>query len=177
MIHNADPSNSDAFRSRGQPEILNGATGAVQVCLSHRGTAQDMSASTLTSAGHAEIDRRFLDPFEFQALIQRRTGAVVTHGSFSIRLREELFDGSFRRALTNDDKVPRLHIPDRSGMMRCGQDPRKHSSGNRLSHKIPSDIPPFENHPVDRCPFIVRKPSSACIPDTWTHTHIAHSML
>jgi len=171
MIHNADPSNSDAFRSRGQPEVLNGATGAVQVCLSHRGTAQDMSASTLTGAGDTEIDRRFLDPFELQAPIQRRADTVIPLRRFRVRLRKELFDCALGRALTDDDKVPWLHKPDRPGMMRSGQNPRKDLIGNRLSHKVSSDIPPLENHPVDRLPLIVGKLSAAGTFHILTHRH------
>jgi hypothetical protein len=171
MVQNADPSNSDAFRPRGQPEILNGATGAIQIRITHRGTAQDMSASTLTGTGDTEIDRRFLDPFELQAPIKRRTDTVIPLRRFRVRLRKELLDCALGRALTDDDKIPRLHKPDRPGMMRGGQDPRKNVIGNRFPHKVSPDIPPLENHAVDRRPLIVGKHSSVGASDVLTRTH------
>jgi hypothetical protein len=171
MIYNADPSNPYAFRSRGQPEVLNGATGTIQVCLSHRGTAQDMSASTLTGTGDTEIDRRLFDPFELQALIQRRTGTVIPHRRFRVRPRKELLDCALCRTLTDDHKIPRLHKPNRPGMVRSGQNPRKDLICNRLSHKVSPDIPPLENYPVDRCPLIIRKYSAADTPHILTHRH------
>jgi hypothetical protein len=173
MIHNADPSNSDAFRSRGQPEVLNGATGAVQVCLSHRGTAQDMSAPTLTGTSDTEIDRRFLNPFELEAPVEDRLGACITHRCLLIRLEEQLFYSPLRRALSDYYKIPWLHEPDRPGVMRRGQNSRKHIVRDRLPQKIATDIPPLKNHAVDCIPFMVGELSAACTPDILTYSHIS----
>jgi hypothetical protein len=118
MVENADPANPDTFRSRGQPEVLDGTAGAIQIRVAHRGTAQHMMASPLAATGHANIDRRLLDSFELQTPIEGRLGTFIVHGRLSIRLPEELLHGALRRALTDDDKIPRLHEPNRPGVMR-----------------------------------------------------------
>jgi hypothetical protein len=92
-----------------------------------------MRAAPLTAARDTDIDRRFLNPFELQASIERRASAVIMHGRLSIRLLEQSLHSLLRRALTNNDKIPWLHKPDRSGMMRRGQNPRKHLVRNRFS--------------------------------------------
>jgi hypothetical protein len=57
--------------------------------------------------------------------------------------------------LTDDHEIPRLHEPDRPGVMRRSQDSNKHIVCDRFLHKIASDVPPLENHAVDGCPFMV----------------------
>jgi hypothetical protein len=171
MVKDTDPSNPDAFRSRCQPEILNGAAGAIQIRIAYRRTTQYMRAASLTAASHTDIDRRFFNPFELQTPIQRRTGTVVTHGGFSIRFLEQLLHGALRCALTDDHKIPRLHEPDRPGVMCRSQNPREHIVRDRFSQKIAADISPLEDHPIDSRPFIVRKSSAAVTSNilTWTH--------
>src|SRR6185295_7416344 len=127
MVENTDPSNPDALRSSGQPEILNGTTGAIDIRIAHGGAPQYMSASSLAATGHTDINRRFLDPFELQALIERCAGAFIVHGRVSICFLEELLHSEFRHLLTNDHKIPWLHEPNRSGVMRRSQNPRKDS--------------------------------------------------
>jgi hypothetical protein len=56
-------------------------------------------------------------------------------------------------------------------MMRGGQDSCKNFVGNRLPHKVSPDIPPLENHAVDRRPLILRKSSLAVASDVLTRTH------
>src|SRR6185437_11305579 len=78
VIQDADPSHSDAFRTCGQPEVLNGATGAIEIRVTHRGAAQHMRTSPLAAAGHAEIDRSFLDPFKLEISVERSAFPPVT---------------------------------------------------------------------------------------------------
>ena len=92
-----------------------------------------MRAATLTTAGHANIDRRFFDPFELQTPIERRASAFITHRRLSIRLLEQLLHCLLRCALTDDHKVPRLHEPDGPGVMRRGQNPSKNIVRDRFS--------------------------------------------
>ncbi len=40
VIDNTNPADTDALGSGGQPKILNGATGAVQICCAHRRAAK-----------------------------------------------------------------------------------------------------------------------------------------
>jgi len=171
MVKDADPSNSDAFRSCGQPEILNGATGAIHIRIAHRETAQHMTTAPLTAAGHTDIDRRFFNPFQLETPVESRFGAFITHGCLLIRLEEQLFHSPLRRALSNHHKIPGLHEPDRSGVVRCGQNPRKHIVRDRPAQKISTDIPPLENHAVDRVPLMVGELSSTGTPDIWAHSH------
>jgi len=171
MVKNADPPNPNAFRSCGQPEILNGATGAIDIRIADRGAAQYMTTAPLTAAGHTDIDRRFFDPFQFETPVESRLGAFILHGCLCIRLEEQLLHGSLCRALTDHHKIPRLHEPDRPGMVRRGQNPRKHIVRDRSAQKIAADIPPLKNHAVDRVPFMVGELSSAGTPNIWAHSH------
>jgi hypothetical protein len=171
MVKDADPTNPDAFCSCGQPEILNGATGAIHIRITHRGPTQHLTASPLATAGYTDIDRRFLDTFELEAPIEIRASAGIMHRRLLIRLEEQLFYSPLRRALSDHYKIPWLHEPDRPGVMRRGQNSRKHSVGDRLPQKIAADIPPLKNHAVDRVPFMVGELSAACTPDIGRHRH------
>jgi hypothetical protein len=171
MVKDADPTNPDAFCPCGQPEVLDGTTGAVQVCLSHRGTAQDMSASTLTTAGYTDIDRRFLDTFELEAPIEIRASTGIPHRCLFIRLEEQLLHSPLRGTLPDDHKVPRLHKSDRPGVMGCRQNPRKHIVRDRLPQKIAADIPSLKNHTIDRVPLMVGELSAAGTFHILTHRH------
>ena len=174
MVQNADPSNPDTFRSCCQPQILNGTTGTVQIRITHCGTTQHIPTAPLTAAGHANIDRRFHDPFKLQASIKGRAAAPILYGRLGVRLLEKLFYGTLRGALSNDDKIPRLHEPHRPGVMRGGQNPCKHIVSDRLLHKVPTDIPPLENHAVDGRPFVIGKSSIATL-DVSLPTHVCYS--
>jgi hypothetical protein len=155
MVQDADPSNPDTFCSCGQPEILDGAARTIQIRIAYRGTAQYMTSTTLTAAGHTDIDRRFFNSFELKAPVETRAGPFIAHGSLRIRLLEQLLHGALCCTLTDDHKIPRLHKPNRSSVMRRGQNPRKHIVYDRLPQKIAANIPPFENCPVDGRPLIV----------------------
>lgn len=130
-----------------------------------------MRAAALTAASHTDIDRRFFNPFELEAPIETRASAFITHGRLSIGFLKELLHGTLRRALADDHKIPRLHEPDRPGVMRRSQNPREHIVRDRFSQKIAADISPLEDHPIDSRPFIVRKSSAAVTSNilTWTH--------
>jgi hypothetical protein len=116
-----------------------------------------MTAAPLAATGHTDIDRRFLDSFELQAAIERRTSAFIVHGRLSIRFLEQLLHGALCRALTDDHKIPRLHEPNGPGVMRRSQNPRKNIVRNRRPQEIPADIPPLENHTVDGRTLMVGK--------------------
>jgi hypothetical protein len=171
MVQNADPANPDAFRSCSQPEILDGATGAIQVRITYRGTAQYMTSTTLTAAGHTDIDRRFFNSFELEAPIETRASAFIAHGCLRIRLLEQLLHGAFRCASTDHHKIPRLHKPNRPGVMRRGQNPPKHIVHDRLPQKIAANIPPLENYPVDGRPLMVGEPPLKGNEDVRPQTH------
>jgi len=171
VVQDADPSNPDTFRSCGQPEILDGATGAIQIRISYRGTAQYMTSTTLPAAGHADIDRRFFNPFELKASIEARASPFIAHGRLSIRLLEQLLHSALRCALADDHKVPRLHKPNRSSVMRRGQNPHKHIIYDRLPQKIAANIPPFEDCPIDGRPLMVGKLPVTGNQDVRLQTH------
>jgi hypothetical protein len=130
-----------------------------------------MRAAALAAAGHANIDRRFLDAFELQTPVEGCAGPFVTPGRLCIRLFEELFYGTLRRALTDDHKIPRLHKSNRPGVMRCGQDSPKHIVSDRRPHKIAPDVPPLENHAVDGCPLMVGELSITGTQPVGRQTH------
>src|SRR5580765_1514546 len=157
MIENADPSNPDALRSSGQPEILIGTTGAVDIRIAHCGAPQYLPAPSLAATGHTDINWGFLNPFELPALIEGCAGAFITHRRLPVRLLKKLLHSVFRGLLTNDHKIPWLHEPNRSGVMRRSQNPRKHSISNRRRQEIPTDIPPLEYDTVDGRPFMIGK--------------------
>jgi hypothetical protein len=118
-----------------------------------------MPTAPLTATGHADINRRFLNPFELQTPIESRAGAFIAQGRVSIRFLEELLHSELRRLLTNDHKIPGLHEPNRAGMMRSGQNPRKHSTRNWRLQKILSNVPSLENYTVDGFTFRFGKPA------------------
>src|SRR6185295_2513234 len=157
MVENTDPSNPYALRSSGQPEILNGTTGAVDIRIAHSGAPQYMPASSLAATGYTDINRCFLNPFELQALIEGCAGAFITHRRLAVRLSKKLLHGELCRRLTNNHKIPWLHEPNRSGVMRRSQNPRKHIISDRRRQEIPTDIPPFEYDTVDGRPFMIGK--------------------
>jgi hypothetical protein len=130
-----------------------------------------MTTAPLTATGHANVDRCFLDSFELQAPIESRASTFIAHGRLSIRFLEQLLYGALRCALTDDNKIPRLHEPYRPGVMRRSQDPRKNIVRDRRPHKIPADIPPLENHSVDGRPHMVRKLSVTWSQDVGLQTH------
>jgi hypothetical protein len=171
MVKDADPTNPDTFCSCGEPEILNGATGAIHIRITHRGPPQHLTTSPLATAGYTDIDRRFLDTFELEAPIEIRASAGITHRRLLIRLEEQLLHGSLRGTLPDDHKVPRLHESDRPGVMGCSQNPRKHIVRDRLPQKIATDIPSFKNHAIDRVPLIIRKSSATDTPHILMHRH------
>ena len=129
-----------------------------------------MSAATLTSTGYAEIDRGFLDSFELQTAIESCTSPFIPHRRLGIRLFEELFHCTLCCAFTDDHEIPRLHEPDRPGVVRSSQDSCKHIVCNRSLHKISSDVPPLENRAVDGCPFMVGELSITGNIQAPTHT-------
>ena len=174
VVQNADPSHPDTFSPRSQPEILDGATGAVQIRLAHRRTPQHMRAAALAAAGHTEIDRRFLDPFELQASIEGRAGPCISRGRLGIRLGEKPFHSALRRALTDDNKIPRLHEADRAGLMRRGQHPRQHILRYRRGQKVPPNIPSLENRPIDGRPLRTGKHAVA---ESWNIGRPTHTTL
>src|SRR5438874_12851322 len=131
MVENADPSNPYAFRSCGQPKILNGATRAIDIRIAHSGTPQYMPAASLAATGHTDIDRRFVNPFELQIPIERGAVAFIVHGRLNIRFLEELLHSALRPGLTDNHKIPRLHEPNRPGVMCGSQNPCKNSIRDR----------------------------------------------
>jgi hypothetical protein len=68
-----------------------------------------------------------------------------------------LLHSEFRHLLTNDHKIPWLHEPNRSGVMRRSQNPRKDSFRDRRLQEIPADVPPLENDTVDGRPLMIGK--------------------
>ena len=53
MIQDTDPADTDPLRPGGQPEILNGATGAIQIRGSHRGAPEHRWSATPPAARDA----------------------------------------------------------------------------------------------------------------------------
>jgi hypothetical protein len=171
MVKDADPTNPDTFCSCGQPEILNGATGAIHIRITHRGPPQHLTTSPLATAGYTDIDRRFLDTFELEAPIEIRASAGIPHRCLFIRLEEQLLHGPLRSTFPDDHKVPWLHKSYRPGVMGCRQNPRKHIVRDRLPQKIATDIPSLKNHAIDRIPLRGGELSAAGTPDIWRQTH------
>src|SRR5262245_31650290 len=171
MVQNAHPTNSDIFRSGCQPEILDGTTGTVQIRIGYRRPAQHMLTATLPATCDTDINRCFLNSFELEASIECRTGIVIVLSCLSVRFLKKLFHRTLCCALTDNHKIPRLHKPDRPGMMRCGQDPRKHSSRNGRLYKVLANVPALKNHPVDSSPFRIGKPPIPVIQQVGLRTH------
>ena len=159
MVQNTDPPHSDPLRTSSQPQILNRATGAVQIGVSHRGPSQHMPSAPLSGAGHTKIDRRFFDPFQFEASIQFGPGPRVSGRRFGIDFAKQCLDRPLRSGLADDHEIPRLHEPDRAGMVGGGQQSRQDVVGNQRRQKVPTDIPAFEDCSVHRLPLRSGKPA------------------
>lgn len=157
VIQDADPSNPDPLASSGQPEILNRAADTVEIRLAHSRTSQDIPAASLMGAGHAEIDRRFHDPLELETAVEIGFGPCISGCCLAIHCSKQRLDISFRGRCSDHHEIPGLHEPDRARMMRGVQQPREHRVGNRRRQKIPADIPPSEDRPIDGRPLTVRK--------------------
>jgi len=157
MVQNADPSNPDAFRSCGQPEILNGATGAIHIRIAHRGTPQHLAATPLTSARDTQIHRCLLDPFQLETAIQIGSGSCIPGCCLAVHFMKQRFDLLLRGAFSDHHKIPGLHQSDRAGMMCRRQEPRQHVAWNRRRQKIPADIPALEDRSIYRLSLRFRK--------------------
>src|SRR3989338_6661929 len=70
VVQDTDPSQTDPFRSGGQPEVLDGAARAVEVRVEHRGAPQHVPPPAVPAAGDAHIDGRIFDPLQFEATIE-----------------------------------------------------------------------------------------------------------
>src|SRR5207302_4828398 len=64
------PSDADAFAASRQPQILNGAAGAIDIGLTNRVPSQDVRSIARRIAGNAEIDRRIQNAFELQLRVE-----------------------------------------------------------------------------------------------------------
>jgi len=159
MVQDTDPPHSDPLRPSSQPQILNRATGTVQIGVAHRGPSQHVPAAPLPGAGHTKIDRRFFDPFQFEASIQFGPGPRVSGRRFGTDVAKQRLDRPLRIGPADDHEIPRLHEPDRTGMVSGGQQSRQDSVGNQRRQKIPTDIPAFEDCPVYRLPLRFGKPA------------------
>lgn len=153
MIQNTDPANADSLSSRSQPEILNGTAGAVQIRLAYRGTTQHVRPAAPTAACHAQIDRRFFDAFQLQASIERAPGAFIQGRGFGIGCLEQTFHRAFRRTIADDHKIPRLHEPNRAGMVRRRQQAQQHLIRNRDREKIPTHVATLKDYSIHGIPF------------------------
>lgn len=153
MIQNADPSHSNPLCTSSEPEILNRAASTVEIGIAHRGPSQHMPAAPLPGAGHTKIDRRFFDPFQFETAIEFGPGPRVSGRRFGIDFAKQRLDRPLRIGLADDHEIPRLHEPDRAGMVSSGQQSRQYVVGNRRRQKIPTDIPAFEDCPVHCLPL------------------------
>src|SRR6185437_7012156 len=149
VIENADPSHSDAFRTCGQPEVLNGATGTIEVRVAHRSTTQHMRTSPLATARHADIDRSFLDPFKLEISVERSAFSLVTGCSFGIGFLEHLFHRAFGRPITDHHKIPWLHESNRPGMVSRGQHTFQNMLRDRRRQKVAADITALKDRPIN----------------------------
>src|SRR5579864_5723678 len=69
-FEDAHPSDADAFATSRQPQILNGATGAVDIGLPNGVSSQDVRSIAGGIAGNAEIDGRVENAFELKLGIE-----------------------------------------------------------------------------------------------------------
>ncbi len=150
VVQNTDPADTDAFGTSRQPEILNGTARAIQIRLAHGRTTQDMRTATPPAAGHTNIDRRFLNAFKFQASVEICPAACIADRRPSIGFIEQPLHRSLGRTVTDDDKIPWLHEPDRTGMMRGRQQASQHSVRNRRRQKITTNVAALKNGAIDR---------------------------
>ncbi len=84
MIQNTDPTDADTLGPGGQPEILNGAAGTIQICCTHCGAAEYIPPPTVPATCHAEIDRRFFDAFQLQLTIEGSLGGGIPGGRLGV---------------------------------------------------------------------------------------------
>jgi hypothetical protein len=153
MIQNTDPSDTDPLGPGGQPKILNGTARAVQVRRAYRGAAEDVRPAASPAAGYTQIDRCFFNPFELQTPVEFAFGASILGRGLGIGVAKQVLHGAFRRRIANDHEIPRLHEPNRSGMVCRRQEPHHHLVRNRSRQKISAHVAAFKNRPIDGVPF------------------------
>lgn len=153
VIQNTHPADADAFGPGGQPQILNGATGAVQVRGAHRGTTEHIWSAAPPAACDAQIDRCFFYPFQLQPSIERPSGTCILAGCSSVGIQKQVFDCALRRTIADDHKIPRLHESHRTRLMRRRQHPYQHVIRNRIGQEISAYITAREYHPIDGIPL------------------------
>ena len=118
-FHNTHPPNTDPFRSRRQPQILNRAASAIHRRFWNRVPPDHRRPEPLLVAGHTEVERRIKDPFQLEGeillaafLIERLRCTQPFNLDMGTHLGADL-------AILDHKKVPRLREPNRPGLMRC----------------------------------------------------------
>ncbi len=157
MIEDADPTHSDPLSPSSQPEILDGATGAVQIRRTDRCTAEHMLPATPSATRHTEVDRCFFDAFQLQTPIELTFGTRVHRSGVSVGLLEQFFHRALCRAIADHHKIPWLHEPHRTCMMRRRQETQQHVILNRRPKKISPHVATLKNRAIHGFPFWMRK--------------------
>ncbi len=144
----AHPPDTESFRARREPQVLDGAGGAVDVGLGNRAAAEDLDALGAVVAADADAERRLDDPFDL--LVEEVAGALVEAGGLSqaLALGEVTYlDPRFQ--CFDDDDPPRLHEADGRCAM-CGLEKALQDRlGNGIGAEAP-DVAPLGDDTVHR---------------------------
>ena len=119
VVEDADPADSHALYPSCEPEVLNGSAGAVKIGFGNGVTPEDVSSASAPIACDADVERAFGDAFQLERIVQPTLLAFVARSSSLVRICVDRLYGLSNFLIADDDEVPGLHVPYRSGVVRC----------------------------------------------------------
>jgi hypothetical protein len=76
------------------------------------GSPQNNVSAALSVAGHADVERRLADSFEFQRFVPRLALGGNMPAASSLATGEGIGDPIANALIADDDEIPRLHQAD-----------------------------------------------------------------
>ena len=110
------------------------------------------------------------NPFKLQTAIHIGFSFPILQGSRIIGLHKKVFHSVFGVRILNDQKIPWLHITDRTRMMGGQQDAAKRVFRNLIGKEIFANVSSFKNSTIDGLPFFSGK-----VPPFWRNSLFQNS--
>lgn len=149
LFKNADPADADSLGPRGEPKVLHGANGAIEIRISLVRATEYNGATTRAVASDTNVQRRLSDAFQFQVNIIAPAFFGKHPCSFFVSMNESLMDPRLSDRIANEDEIPGLHQSDGWGVMCRVQYSMQDCFGNLLVGKFVTHIAPCVDRAID----------------------------
>ncbi|AMX99448.1 hypothetical protein A4R29_08050 [Mesorhizobium ciceri biovar biserrulae] len=149
-LDDAHPADANALGTRGQPEILHRADGAVEIHLRIVPASQRRTFRALPVASDADVERALADAFQLELAVQRLFFRLDRRQFLLARGQEQVAHPFASLDVTNDNEIPWLHEADRWRMMGGKQQPRQHVVIDRGGQEMAAHVAPREHGAIDR---------------------------